>query len=83
MHIHIKTDVISIRVYSEGCSYHNKDKYNGIVTGYALSDDELYLVGAHGEIGLKVIKEIRKSLIELGYKTLTLERHGKIKHIEL
>ncbi|MCP3851449.1 MAG: hypothetical protein GY694_14575 [Gammaproteobacteria bacterium] len=83
MHIHIKKDVISIRIYDDGLSYHNKDRYSGIITGYVISDSEIHLVGAHGDIGSKAIRMIRDELNSMGYKKLTFERQGKIKHVEL
>ena len=77
--IHIKIDVISIRVYEDGNCYENRDKYSGIVTGYALSDTRIHLTSAHGEFSRKLIREIHLKLKDMGFTIITFERHGLIK----
>ena len=77
--IHIKTDVVTIRVYNEGDCYVQKDKYIGIVTGYVLSDEKIHLMSAHGEFSRDTIREIRSELKLRGFKKVTFERHKRIK----
>ena len=76
--IHIRTDVISIRVYKDGDCYQQKDKYIGIVTGYVLSDTKIHLTAAHGEFSRKLILEIHLKLKNMGFTMITFERHGSV-----
>ena len=75
---HIRTDVITVRVYNEGECYANKDKYIGIVTGYVLSDEKIHLTSALGEFSIEVIREITSELKLRGFKKITFERHRKL-----
>ena len=77
--IHIRNDVITIRVYSEGDCYIQKDKYIGIVTGYILSDENIHFTSAHGEFSLEVMREIKSEMKLRGFKQITFERHEKFK----
>ena len=74
--MHIKTDVITIRVYDDGDCYVDKDKYIGIVTGYILSNTRIHLTSAHGEFSLEVIREIQAELRNMGFKTINFEKHN-------
>lgn len=77
--IHIRTDVISIRVYDDDKCYDNKDKYIGVVTGYIISDTRIHLTASHGTFDRNIIRKINIKLRRMGFTIITFERHGSIK----
>ena len=82
MTIHIEPCTLCIRVYEEGKCYKNKDDYIAVMTGLIISDNEVFIQGAHGKLSKKDIIDIHKQLGKMGYVNLTFERHGK-KHKSL
>ena len=78
MSINIQPCTLCIRVYDEGKSYENKDKYSAVMTGLIVSDDTVHVQGAHGKLSKKDVLDIQSQLKEMGYTNLMHERHGRL-----
>ncbi len=73
MNYHYSPIAGHIRLYHNG-SYENRDPYDCIVTIQWLSDEEVWLSGAHGSLSTK---PLHQALHEMGVKRARYERNGK------
>jgi len=79
------TSVIShIRIFNEGESYEERDPYIGILTLQYLTDEVVYICGAHGvEMNREIYNLCVKALKKQGVTSMVYERHGKIKQKDI
>jgi len=78
MPIHIKIDMVSIRVFDGNKNFKNKDKYKAIATGIIIGDNTIHIQNSHGIFTRQDINEIQFKLNKMGYTIITFERRGKI-----
>ena len=74
--IEITPVVAHIRVYENGGSYEQRTPYTCIITVLYLTDDTVYLMGAHGNLNKFIVSEIHAALRATGIKHLKYERDG-------
>lgn len=79
----ITPEVSTIRAYDQPDGYAQRRPYLGIVTVTHLTDKVAYLHGAVGKIDRQTRAQALAMLRERGVTTLLLERHGRMKTIEL
>ena len=72
-----------IRVYAEGKSYANRDPYEGILTIMYLTNDTVYLTGAHGSVTGALRVKAMKLLASKGIKHVSYHRNNKLVEVEL
>lgn len=83
IHLHISTAVSNIRAYDQPGGYENRRPYQAIVTVTHLTDKIVYLQGAVGVVCRETWTKTLQLLRESGVTTVMLERHGRMKTIEL
>jgi hypothetical protein len=72
-----------IRAYDQPGGYESRLPYQAIVTVTHLTDKLAYLHGAVGKVDRETWEKTLGLLREKGVETLTLERHGVIKTLDL
>lgn len=83
IHLTMTPEVSSIRAYDQPGGYENRRPYLAIVTVTHLTDKIVYLHGAVGTVDRDTWVGALDLLRERGATTVMLERHGKMKTIEL
>jgi hypothetical protein len=83
VHLEMTTEVSSLRAYDEPDGYENRLPYLAIVTVTHLPDSTVYLHGAVGKADRETWEKTLDLLRERGIKRVVLERHGKMKTIDL
>jgi hypothetical protein len=79
----ITPEVSSIRAYDQPGGYENRRPYIAIVTVTHLTDKVVYLHGAVGKVDRETWEKTLDLLRTHGVTTVMLERHRKIKTIDL
>lgn len=82
-HLTMTPAVSNIRAYDQPGGYENRRPYRAIVTVTHLTDKVVYLQGAVGAVCRETWTKTLDLLRERGVTTVMLERHGKMKSIEL
>lgn len=80
--IHIKANSYTVRKYDEG-SYELKSPYDGIMHVIHITDYICYIYGAKGDFTTKDYADIGEKLLELGFERCLMERHNKIKELDI
>ena len=83
IHLTMTTEVSSIRSYDQPGGYENRRPYQAIVTVTHLTDKIVYLHGAVGTVCRETWAKTLDLLSAAGVTTVMLERHGRMKTIEL
>lgn len=83
IHLHITAAVSNIRAYDQPNGYENRIPYLAIVTVMHLTDTVVYLQGAVGKVDRETWAKTLDLLRDRGVTTVMLERHGRMKTIEL
>lgn len=83
IHLAITPAVSNIRAYDKPNGYENRIPYLAIVTVMHLTDTVVYLQGAVGTVDRETWTKTLDLLRERGVTTVMLERHGRMKSIEL
>jgi hypothetical protein len=83
IHLTMTPEVSSIRVYDQPGGYEKRLPYLGIVTVVHLTDKLAYLRGAVGKVDRETRARVFDLLRERGFTAVMLERHGRMKTIEL
>lgn len=83
LHLVMTPHVEFIRVYAQPDGYEKRVPYIGIMAVTRLTDKVSYLHGAFGRIDRAIHAQALQLLRERGMTTLLVERHGKLKTIEL
>ena len=83
VHLEITTEVSSVRAYDGPDGYAKRLPYTAIITISHLTDTTAYLHGAKGDASRAVWVALLDLLRARGIRTVMLERHGKMKTIEL
>jgi len=78
MFVHFKTEVETVRVYISGdeSSYDNRDDFDTVAL-IKYTGGEAEVSAAHGELNMKVCREIYKHCIANGAKTVRWEHKHK------
>jgi hypothetical protein len=79
----ITPEVSSIRAYDQPGGYEHRLPYLAIVTVTHLTDKTVYLHGAVGAVDRETWEGTLDLLRERGVETVMLERHGRMRTIEL
>jgi hypothetical protein len=83
IHLTMTPEVSSIRAYDQSGGYEKRLPYLAIVTVTHLTDKIIYLHGAVGKVDRETWEKTLDLLRERGVTTVMLERHGRMKTIEL
>lgn len=83
IHLEMTAEVSSVRAYDQPNGYDSRLPYLAIVTVTHLTDATVYLHGAVGKVDRETWEKTLDLLRDRGVKTVMLERHGKMKTIEL
>ena len=83
IHLTMTPEVSSIRAYDQPGGYENRRPYLAIVTVTHLTDKIVYLHGAVGSVCRETWAKTLDLLRERGVTKVMLERHGRMKTIEL
>ena len=81
--IHVKNEVSTIRLFKEGESYGSRDSPYLSLTAHYISDSEVYLCNASGEVSLPVIKTLLVFFKDKGYRVLRYERKNKLITVDI
>jgi hypothetical protein len=79
MHVHYSPVISAFRVYEGQDGYATREPYIAIVYVQFLSDDTVYLSGAHGRINKESYDKAFDMLRARGVTKALYERHGKLK----
>lgn len=82
-HLTMTTEASSIRLYDQPDGYEKRLPYLAIVHVKHLTDKITYLCGAVGVVDRETWKKLLDLLRAQGITTVMLERHGRMKTIEL
>ena len=83
IHLTMTPAVSNIRAYDQPGGYEKRAPYLAIVTVTHLTDKIVYLQGAVGTVCRETWTKTLELLREGGVTTVMLERHGRMKTIEL
>lgn len=83
IHLTMTPATSNIRAYDQPGGYENRLPYRAIVTVTHLTDKIVYLQGAVGTVCRETWTKTLDLLRERGVTTVMLERHGRMKTIEL
>lgn len=83
IHLTMTPATSNIRAYDQPGGYENRRPYLAIVTVTHLTDTIVYLHGAVGTVDRETWAGTLDLLRERGVTTVMLERHGRMKTIEL
>ena len=83
IHLTMTPATSNIRAYDQPGGYENRRPYLAIVTVTHLTDKIVYLHGAVGTVCRETWTKTLDLLRERGITTVMLERHGRMKTIEL
>jgi hypothetical protein len=83
IHLTMTPATSNIRAYDQPGGYENRRPYLAIVTVTHLTDKIVYLHGAVGTVCRETWTKTLDLLRERGVTTVMLERHGRMKTIEL
>ena len=83
MYLHEKELITQIRVYKTSEGYNNKKPYEAILTLQYIGDDELFIEGLRGRVGMFIRDELKTLLKSKGVKTLKYFRNGKIRSVKV
>lgn len=83
IHLKMTPQTSAIRAYDQPGGYENRRPYQAIVTVTHLTDKIVYLHGAIGTVCRETWAKTLELLRESGVTTVMLERHGRMKTIEL
>lgn len=83
IHLTMTPQTSAIRAYDQPGGYENRRPYQAIVTVTHLTDKIVYLHGAVGKVCRETWAKTLDLLRESGVTTVMLERHGRMKTIEL
>jgi hypothetical protein len=83
IHLTLTPLMSTIRVYDQPDGYEKRLPYLGLVTVKHLTDKTVYLCGAVGKIDRETRTMGLALLREQGITTLMVERHGRMKTIDL
>ena len=83
IHLAMTPQTSAIRAYDQPGGYENRRPYLAIVTVTHLTDKTVYLHGAIGTVDRETWEKTLDLLRERGVTTVMLERHGRMKTIEL
>jgi hypothetical protein len=83
IHLTMTPDVSSIRAYDQPGGYENRLPYLAIVQVKHLDEKTVYLGGAIGTASREMWTETMDMLRDHGITKVLLERHGRMKTIEL
>jgi len=83
IHLTMTPATSNIRAYDQPGGYENRRPYLAIVTVTHLTDKIVYLQGAVGTVCRETWTKTLDPLRERGVTTVMLERHGRMKTIEL
>lgn len=80
--IHIKTELSTLRAYKNG-SYDERSEPLFACTIHYISDTEVYICNARGELNINALREIALALADMGIERMRYERNGKMKEERL
>ena len=83
IHLKMTAQTSVIRAYDQPGGYETRRPYQAIVTVTHLTDKIVYLHGAVGVVCRETWEKTLNLLRERGVTTVMLERHGRMKTIEL
>ena len=83
IHLTMTPQTSAIRAYDQPAGYENRLPYLAIVTVTHLTDKIVYLHGAVGVVCRETWTKTLDLLRDHGITTVMLERHGRMKTIEL
>lgn len=83
IHLTMTPEVSSIRAYDRPGGYENRLPYLAIVTVTHLTDKIVYLHSGVGKVDRETWEKTLDLLREKGVTTVMLERHGRMRTIEL
>ena len=83
IHLTMTPTTSNIRAYDQPGGYENRRPYLAIVTVTHLTDKIVYLHGAVGSVCRETWTKTLDLLRERGVTTVMLERHGRMRTIEL
>lgn len=83
IHLTMTPATSNIRAYDQPGGYENRLPYRAIVTVTHLTDKIVYLQGAVGTVCRETWTKTLDLLRERGVTTVMLERHGRMRTIEL
>jgi hypothetical protein len=83
IHLKMTPQMSVIRAYYEPGGYEKRLPYHALVTVTHLTDKIVYLHGAVGTVCRETWTNTLDQLREIGVTTVMLERHGRMKTIEL
>jgi hypothetical protein len=82
--IDIKPTGFIIRKYEkEDNNYENRSPYDSIMHVVCITEKICYIYGANGQFLKDDYKEVLYALLNKGFETLLIERHGKMKELNL
>lgn len=83
IHLEITPASSNIRAYDQPDGYEKRLPYLAILTVMHLTDTVVYLQGAVGTVDRETRTKAFELLRERGVTTVMMERHGKMKTVEL
>jgi hypothetical protein len=83
IHLTMTPQTSAIRAYDQPGGYENRLPYQAIVAVTHLTDKVVYLHGAVGKVDRETWAKTLDLLRAQGITTVMLERHGRMKTIEL
>lgn len=82
MEINIEPNILTLRLLYKG-TYKDRNKIDFICTLVPIENNTVILKAAMGRLTREALGEICNKLLELGFKTLKIERKGKWRIINL
>lgn len=83
VHLQMTTEVSSVRAYDQPGGYEKRRPYRAIIKVTHLTETMVYLHAAVGKSDKETWDALQNLLRERGVTTVMLERHGKMKTIDL
>tara|TARA_Y100000590_G_C15343320_1_gene872290 strand:- start:148 stop:402 length:255 start_codon:yes stop_codon:yes gene_type:complete len=83
MYLHEKELITQVRVYNTPEGYNNKKPYEAILTLQYIGDDEVFIEGLRGSVGIFIRNEIIELMKGKGVKLIRYLRNGKIRNVKV
>jgi hypothetical protein len=74
MEIHEKPEISHLRVFADGCSYEQKDRYLCIMSVHHLGDSEIFISGLKGIMNRRIYKLLNNYFTSKGVLILRYEK---------
>jgi len=75
--VHIKDEIATLRIFSEGESYEGRDTALFSCTAHFISDSTVYLCNARGVMSVFLARQIREFFLARGITQVEYERREK------